>query len=75
MAERLNRAIDELEKAEREAEDLLDEYTDELVASEPSGTSWGVVRYKQIMVPAGSRLNYLRALQQWRDRLMGRAVD
>ncbi len=67
---RLDKAISELEKAEREATQILDEYTDVLVSAEPPGTSWGVTRYKQIMTPAGSRLNYLAALRRLRDRVL-----
>jgi hypothetical protein len=73
MANRLNRAIEDLEKAEQEATQILDEYTDVLVAGEPPYSSWGVVRYNKIMSPAGSRLNYLRALKQLRDKLLGGA--
>ena len=67
---KLNRVIEELEKAEQEATQILDEYTDALVANEPPHTSWGVVRFNKIMSPAGSRLNYVKALKQLRDKLL-----
>ena len=68
---KLDKAITELEKAEKEATQILDDYTDVLVSGEPPYTSWGVVRYNKIMQPAGSRLNYLKALKQLRDKLLG----
>jgi hypothetical protein len=72
---RLDQAISGLEKAEQEASQILNDHTDELVAREPPEASWSVVRYKRIMAPAGSRLNYLNALKQLRDRLLGAATD
>jgi hypothetical protein len=68
---KLDQAIDELQKAEQKATEILDQYTDVLVAGQPEGSSWGVTRYNQIMKPAGSRLNYLAALKQLKDRLLG----
>jgi hypothetical protein len=68
---KLDKAITELEKAEQEATQILDDYTDVLVTGQPEGSSWGVTRYNQIMKPAGSRLNYLAALKQLKDRLLG----
>jgi hypothetical protein len=67
---KLDKAINELEKAEQTATEILDEYTDVLVRRGPSNISWGVTRFRHIMAPAGSRLNYLAALRQLRDRLL-----
>jgi len=71
MKGKLDKAITELEKAEQTATEILDEYTDVLVTGQPEGSSWGVTRYNLIMKPAGSRLNYLAALKQLKDRLLG----
>jgi len=68
---KLDKAINELEKAEQEATEILDQYTDVLITGQPEGSSWGVTRYNLIMKPAGSRLNYLAALKQLKDRLLG----
>jgi hypothetical protein len=68
---KLDKAIDELQKAEQTATEILDQYTDVLVTGQPEGVSWGVTRYNLIMKPAGSRLNYLAALKQLKDRLLG----
>lgn len=67
---KLDKAIAELQQAESLASELLDTYTDALVARCPPGTSWSVTRYNNIMKPAGSRLNYLAALRQLRQRLL-----
>lgn len=68
---KLDKAITDLEKAKQEATEILDQYTDVLVTGQPEGSSWGVTRYNFIMKPAGSRLNYLAALKQLKNRLLG----
>jgi hypothetical protein len=68
---KLEKTIADLEKAERSATEILDNYTDVLMTNEPPYTSWGVIRYNKIAAPAGSRLNYLKALKQLRDKLLG----
>ncbi len=69
--QKLDKAIADLEKAETGARQIIDEYTDTLMIKEPPYTSWGVVRYTNIAAPAGSRLNYLQALKQLKEKLLG----
>ena len=68
---KLDKAISDLEKAETDARQIIDEYTDTLMLKEPPYTSWGVVRHNKIAAPAGSRLNYIKALKQLKEKLLG----
>jgi hypothetical protein len=66
---RLERVVAELEKLEKDADDILNTYVDQLMCREPPGTSWGVTKYNKILAPAGSTVNRVAALRMLREIL------
>ncbi len=69
---RLDRIVTELERLQKDADEILDTYTDQLVSKEPAGTSWGVTKYSRVAYPAGSTINRVAALKMLRDKFAGR---
>jgi hypothetical protein len=67
---RLDGIIAQLEGLHREANEVLDVYTDELMCNSPRGTSWGAVK-RWLVAPAGSTTNYIAALKLVREKLAG----
>jgi hypothetical protein len=67
---RLDRIVADLERLQREADEILNTYTDQLVSTGPSGTSWGVTKYQQLAAPAGSTFNRIEALKILKDRFL-----
>jgi hypothetical protein len=68
---RLDLIIEQLEQAHKAAQDIFDAHVDCLMCDQPRGTSFGMLKAREITTPAGSALNYVRALQIVRDRILG----
>jgi hypothetical protein len=60
---RLDRIVAGLEQLQREANDILDSYVDELLHRYPPGTTFGHVKVLELARPAGSTINYAEALK------------
>ncbi len=68
---RLDRIVAELERLQKDADEILDTYTDQLMSREPPGTSWGVTKCNKVAYPAGSTINRVAALKMLRDKFVG----
>ena len=68
---RLDRIVADLERLQKEADEILNTYTDQLVSNATSGTSWGVTKYQQLAAPAGSTMNRVAALKILRGMFVG----
>jgi hypothetical protein len=68
---RLDDIVAQLEKLQKDANQILDAYTDELLCREPRGTSWGDLKYRKIAAPAGLTINHVNALRLVREKLTG----
>jgi len=71
---RLDTIVAQLERLQKDANQILDAYTDELMCREPRGTSWGDLKYRKIAAPAGSTINHIAALKLVRQKITGGAV-
>lgn len=67
---RLDRIVADLERLQKDADEILNVYTDQLMTNAPNGTSWGVTKYKQLAVSAGSTINRVAALKILKDRFL-----
>lgn len=63
---RFDNIVAQLEKLQKDANQILDAYTDELLCKEPRGTSWGDLKYR---APAGSTINHINALKLLSEKL------
>ena len=68
---RLDDIVAQLERLQKDANQILDAYTDELMCREPRGTSWGDLKYRKIATPAGSTIDHVNALKLVRERITG----
>jgi hypothetical protein len=68
---RLDDIVAQLERLQKDANQILDAYTDKLMCTEPRGTSWGDLKYRKIAAPAGSTINHVAALKLVRERITG----
>lgn len=66
---RLDRIICELEKLQKEANDIYDAHIDVLLCDLPPNASFGVTKLKAIAEPAGQTLNHVKALKLLREKL------
>ena len=64
---RLNDIIRKLEVLQKDANEIIDTYTEGLLCNAAPAVSWGATKH-QLMAPAGSTLNYVAALKLLRDR-------
>jgi hypothetical protein len=69
---RLDDIVAQLERLQKDANQILDAYTDELICREPRGTSWGDLKYRKIAAPAGSTIDHIAALKLVRDKIVDR---
>ena len=60
---RLDRIVTTLEQAIREANDILDSYIDARLHRYPCGTTFGHVKSVELGGPAGSTMDYAKALK------------
>jgi hypothetical protein len=65
---RFDNIVAQLEKLQKDANQILDAYTDELLCKEPRGTSWGDLKYRKIAAPTGSTINHINALKLLSER-------
>jgi hypothetical protein len=66
---RLDRIISELERLHGDAQEIFDTHIDVLLRDKPHGTSFGVTKLSELAEPAGSTLDYVRALKLVRERV------
>lgn len=69
---RLDDIVAQLERLQKDANQIPDAYTDELICREPRGTSWGDLKYRKIAAPAGSTIDHIAALKLVRDKIVDR---
>lgn len=67
---RLDSIIEQLEQLHKDAQGIFDAHVDCLMCDQPLGTSFGVLKARAITTPAGSALNYVRALKLVRERIL-----
>jgi hypothetical protein len=65
---RLDNIVDQLERLQREADGILDAYTDERMSNSPSGTSFGTMKH-WVFRSIGSTLDRVAALKLVRGAL------
>jgi hypothetical protein len=66
---RLDNILDQLQRLQRDADSILDAYTDERMSNSPPGTSFGTVKH-WVFRSAGSTLDRVTALKLVREKLM-----
>ena len=64
---RLDDIIAQLEKLQKDAQEIFDAHVDELRCNTPCA-SFGVLKTRAIAAPAGSTLNYVAALKMLREK-------
>ena len=64
---RVQQIIDQLEELHRQAHEIFDARVEVILAGQPYGTSVGATKVNCIFAPAGSTLNYVKALKNLRD--------
>ena len=67
---RLDRIINELERLHDEAQDILDAHI-EVERCRIPGIPFGTIKMCEIAGPAGSSLNYIKALKIVREKITG----
>jgi len=67
---RLDRVVTELERLQKDADDIINTFVDQIMHDQPRGASWGVTKHNKIMAPAGSTLDRVAALRMVRDILV-----
>jgi hypothetical protein len=65
--ERVNNIIKQLEELHEQAHEIFDARVKVILSTQPYGTSFGATKVNCIFAPAGSTLNYVKALQNLRD--------
>jgi hypothetical protein len=68
---RLNSIIADLERIQKDADEIINTHIDGLLCNAAPGLSWGETRHR-LLAPLGSRPNYVAALRLLRDRLRGK---
>ena len=68
---RLDNIIEQLEVLHADAQQIFNAHVDALLVRQPSGTAFGVLKYREIAVPAESALNYVAALKMLREKFTG----
>ena len=68
---RLDSIIEQLEGLHGDAQNIFDAHVDCLMCDQPRGTSFGMLKAREITTPAGSALNYVKALKLVRERILG----
>jgi hypothetical protein len=66
---KLDRIIVDLENLQSDAQDLIDAHVDRLASKYPQGTSWGVIKCREIAEPAGSTLDLVAALRLVKEQI------
>jgi hypothetical protein len=69
---RLDNIISDLERLQQDAQRIFDAHIDELHIQHPD-TPFGVLKAREIAMPAGSTLNYIAALKMLREKIIGAA--
>jgi hypothetical protein len=65
---RLDSIITKLEELERDANGILDAYTDEQMSNSPPGTSFGAMKH-WVVRSVGAKLDYVAALKLVREKV------
>lgn len=65
---RLDSIIAGLEKLQKDADEIINTYTEGLLCNAAPGVSWGATKHR-LIAPAGSTLNYVAALKLVREKL------
>jgi hypothetical protein len=65
--ERVDQIIKQLEELHKQAHEIFDARVEVILSHSPYGTSVGATKVNAIFAPAGSTLNYVKALQNLRD--------
>lgn len=65
---RIDRLISDLQRIQGDANAIFDAHVDVMLRAAPYGTSFGATKY-ELLAPAGSTLNYVKALGVIRDTL------
>jgi hypothetical protein len=68
---RLDSIIGQLEKLYADSQNIFDAHVDCVMRDCPRGTSFGQLKAREITTPAGSALNYVKALKIVRDKIIG----
>jgi hypothetical protein len=71
---RLDRIIRELEQLHDEAQGIFDAHVEVLRCQTPQ-VPFGSIKMCEIAAPAGSSLNYIRALKIVREKITGKPYD
>ena len=71
---RLDDIIMQLEQLYEDAQDIFDAHVDAVMARNPKAISFGVTKWNEIAIPAGSALNYMAALKMLREKYAWRAA-
>jgi len=56
------------ERLQKDANQILDAYSDELSVENRVGRSWGDLKYRNVAAPAGSTINRVAVFKQLLDR-------
>lgn len=67
---RLDSIITNLERLQKDANEIINTYTDGFLCNAAPGVSWGATKH-WLVAPAGSTLNYVAALKLLREKLTG----
>jgi hypothetical protein len=70
---RLDRIVNELERLQHDAQEILDHHVDYLKCSSPT-VPFGTLKARAIAQPAGSEINYVKALKIVRRTITGEAT-
>jgi hypothetical protein len=67
--ERIDKLLTQLQTLQNEAQEIFNDYVDQMLRDYKSDTSFGCAKYELFAIPAGSALNYIAGLRLVREKL------